>query len=194
MGDQRQKGALGGLDLGNAGGAAVRLELLAPQTHLNIRGRPGDESFKDAVHGALGMHLPEGSNRYRQSGQVRVAWLGPDEWLILAPENAAEDIEARLLEANGDDPWMSVVDVSHNYTGFRLVGPAAADVLSKGCPLDLHPRVFGPGDCAQSLLAQTRILLLHAGSGRGFEVRVRNSFARYTAHWLVDAMAEFRDT
>ena len=49
------------------------------------------------------------------------------------------------LAAGLDGDPGSVVDVSANRTTLELSGPPAREVLEKGCPLDLHPRAFGPG-------------------------------------------------
>ena len=38
-------------------------------------------------------------------------------------------------------------------------GRARATVLAKGCRLDLHPRAFTPGMCAQTVIAQIGVLL-----------------------------------
>lgn len=183
----------GDLPLDNAGGERVHLAALPPRTLVNLRGRPGDARFVSAICDVLGVELPVTPNHWRGDADTAILWLGPDEWLVMAPAGQADDIERRLRDARADDPWLSVADVSHNYTGFELSGPAARDVLAKGCPLDLHPRGFGPGDCAQSLLAKTRVLLRTTERDNHIEIWLRNSFARYAATWLLDAMEEFKD-
>ncbi len=35
----------------------------------------------------------------------------------------------------------------------HLSGPRVRDVLAKGVPIDLHPKVFKPGDVATTLIA-----------------------------------------
>lgn len=187
----RQMSGIAGQQIGEAGGAAVRLAPAAARSLVNLRGRLQDAHLVAAVWKVLGVALPESPNRWNAGERVTVLWLGPDEWLLMAPDGEAEGIEAGLREAVGDDPWLSVVDVSHNYTGLTLSGPASRQVLAKGCPLDLHDRSFGPGACAQTLLAHSRVLLRAFGDAGRIEIWVRNSFARYTASWLVDAMAEF---
>lgn len=182
----------GDMKLEEAGGALVRLAQAAPCALVNLRGRPGDDDFAAAVEGAVGLGLPKGPNRWSGGNGSAIVWLGPDEWLIMAPKGQAADIESGLRSARAGDPWLSVVDVSHNYTGLVLTGTKAREVLAKGCPLDLHPRHFGPGDCAQTLVAKSRALLRATGTDT-IEIWVRNSFARYFAAWLVDAMEEFRD-
>lgn len=182
---------IGDTKLDEAGGALVRLAPASPCALVNLRGRPGDDDFTEDVEGVVGVGLPEAPNRWSGENGSAIVWLGPDEWLIMAPEGQAADIESGLRSARADDPWLSVVDVSHNYTGFVLTGTKAREVLAKGCPLDLHPRHFSQGDCAQTLVAKSRALLRATGTDT-IEIWVRNSFARYIAAWLVDAMAEFK--
>lgn len=170
---------------------AVALDPMPLQTLLNLRGRPDAADFRSAVAGLLGAELPLTPDRWQGGENDAILWLGPDEWLVMAGEGRAGELDAGLREALADDPWLSVVDLSHSYTGFRLTGPAAREVLAKGCPLDLHPRVFGDGQCAQSILAGSRILLRAVGTPVAFELWVRNSFAAYASAWLQDAMAEF---
>jgi sarcosine oxidase, subunit gamma len=65
-------------------------------------------------------------------------------------------------------------------------------VLGKGCALDLHPRVFGAGAAAQTMLGQAGVILLAvSGTGDDYRILVRASFARYLADWLLDAAGEY---
>ena len=54
----------------------------------------------------------------------------------------------------------------------------------------MHPAAFGPGCCAQTLLARAHVIL--QGRADGFRVFVRASFADYLAEWLLDASLEER--
>ena len=72
-----------------------------------------------------------------------------------------------------------------------MTGPNARDVLAKGCPLDLHPSVFRPGDCAQTLLAKANVTLRCVDDAPSYELTVRRSFADYAAPWLQDAALEY---
>lgn len=171
----------------------VRLERLPLRTVLNLRGEASDTGFLQAVEQAAGVSLPTTPNTWTDAGGRRAVWLGPDEWLLVAPDDDADALEAAVRKARGDDPWLAVTDVSHNSTVFTLSGPAARDVLAKGCPLDLHPRAFEANACAQTVLARTRALILLAEPRQPvFEVWVRNSFAQYTGDWLTDAMIEYQ--
>ena len=66
---------------------------------------------------------------------------------------------------------------------------AARELLEFGCPIDLHPRVFGPGRCAQTLLARANALIWHVADEPEdtWRLFVRPSFAAYVAAWLADA-------
>lgn len=177
-----------------AGGQDSRVEIITPRAILNLRGRVDDAGFLDAARQTLGLPLPTEPNRCNSAdgdGRGRaqiITWLGPDEWLVMAPWGQEQAIEAALRAARPNDPWLSVVDLSHNTTGLRLSGPHARDLLAGGCPLDLHARAFDVDHCAQTVLAKSRILLRQVSVEPAYEIWVRNSFARYLADWLLDAM------
>ena len=61
-----------------------------------------------------------------------------------------------------------------------------------GCSLDLHPRVFGRGTAAQTLLGQAGVVLVALDdTGTSYQVVVRTSFAGYLTAWLLDAATEY---
>ncbi len=187
-----RRGPLDGIDASLVGGSSVALRPTGFRTLVNLRARVDDRAFAAGLSDLFGLGLPAEPNRYTGDDENALLWLGPDEWLLLAPDNEAPGIENQLRAALGDDPWLAIVDLSYNYTGLTLSGSSTRDVLAKGCPLDLHARTFGKGQCAQSILAGTRVLL-RATASDTFELWVRNSFARYTMQWLTDAMAEYCD-
>ncbi|GIH98614.1 2Fe-2S iron-sulfur cluster-binding protein [Planobispora takensis] len=123
--------------------------------------------------------------------------LGPGWWLAVedpqtgaggtahigmsAPGTGTED--ARPDGSPGEDG----VDVSAQRTVVELAGPRVRDVLMTGCPIDLHPAVFGVGAHTQTLLARAQVVLHRAGP-EVYRVFVRSSFAGYLAEWLLDAL------
>ncbi len=137
------------------------------------------------VAAALGADLP-GPNRVAQGTDCRALWLGPDEWLIVAGDGLDDALVARFEEAVGADG--AVVDLSANRTGLVLAGPHARDVLATCCSLDFHPRVFGPGQCAQTLVQKAGVLVEQTDAD-AYLVLIRPSFAAYVAEWLLDGMA-----
>lgn len=120
-------------------------------------------------------------------------WLGPDEWLVVGPPDSRRDLEGRIREAAADEAAsVSVTDVSAQRTTLLVAGPRARDLLAHGCALDLHPRAFGTGRCAQTSLGRTQVVLVARDEPRGgFWVLVRSSFAGYLTDWLLDAATEY---
>lgn len=172
-------------------GGDLRLAELPFLTQLNVRLDPKGPAA-DAVGMALGLPLPlEPDTAVRARDAVRdlaVLWLGPDEWLVVGRPGTQQDLETRIRAAIGDEA-AAVTDVSAQRTTLLVAGPRAGDLLAHGCSLDLHPRAFGPGRCAQTTLARAQVVLV--GRERGFWVLVRSSFADYVADWLLDAATEY---
>lgn len=153
---------------------------------VGLRVEPGSAAA-DRVEAALGVELPA-NNRVNAVGDRRVLWLGPDEWLVVGPDGSEGEISALLeqaLEGAG-----AVVDLSGNRTGIEIRGPRGRDLLATCCSLDLHPRVFGPGQCAQTLLQKAPILIEQTADDVTL-LHVRPSFAAYVAAWLLDGVAGF---
>lgn len=172
---------------------SVRIQPVGFRSVINLRGDASDDGFMTAMDETLSVKLPSAANRWTGDDRRAAIWLGPDEWLIVGPDGEAAAVEEAIRKARPEDPWLSVVDVSHNYTALLLSGMGVRELLAKGCPLDLHPRAFGAHDCAQTILARTRVLLRAMDDQRSIEVWVRNSFAGYMARWLLDASAELRE-
>jgi sarcosine oxidase subunit gamma len=145
----------------------------------------------DAVTSVLGTAPPTRPNTRLGGPSGFVIWLGPDEWLVVSEEAAPESREAEL-RAVVTPFGGAAVDVSGQRVSLTLRGRHVHDVLSQGCALDLHPRVFGPGSSAQTTLGRAGVVLLAGDDPDEFTVLVRQSFANYLADWLVDAAEEFR--
>jgi sarcosine oxidase, subunit gamma len=142
----------------------------------------------------LGVDLPTIANTWVPADGGRAAWLGPDEWLLSSIMETPEELEARVraavLPLGG-----SATDVSAQRIGLWLTGARVRDVLARGCSIDLHPRVFGRGSSAQTMLGQAGVVLLGlSDAGDDYVVLVRSSFAGYLADWLLDAALEFSTT
>jgi sarcosine oxidase subunit gamma len=148
-----------------------------------------------AVAAYLGVYLPTTPSTYVDGETATAIWLGPDEWLIVSPFCTPEGLETALREAvGGDGSDGTVVDVSAQRTTLRLRGEHVRDLLAGGCALDLHPRVFGRGAAAQTLLGLAEVVLMALDdTGAHYQVLVRSSFAGHLTSWLLDAATEYRD-
>ena len=126
--------------------------------------------------------LPLEPNEAWEHGPRAALWLGPDEWLVLGPPHAGREIVAEL-EAALEGEHRSVVDVSANRVAIELGGPGRLELLASACSLDLHPRTWRAGMCAQTLVAKTQVILHERAGTTG--VLVRPSFAGYLVERLL---------
>jgi sarcosine oxidase subunit gamma len=165
----------------------VALQERAFLGHVNLRCDPADLVLTGALERVLGCALPRMPNTFQvASAGHRVLWLGPDEWLVITPEGQEAFVAQSLRGARGE-AFATVIELGSGQTVIEVRGRRAREVIAKGCPLDLHPRVFGPGRCAQSRLARALVTLLQVDAGPTFELIVRRSFADYLWQWLLDA-------
>jgi sarcosine oxidase subunit gamma len=125
--------------------------------------------------------LPAEPNTWTRGGGREALWLGPDEWLVVAAPGQAAAVVAEL-EAALDGLHRSVVDVSAYRTVVELAGADRFDLLAQGCALDLHPRSWRDGRCAQTLLGRAPVLLQEREAAT--RIFVRTSFANHLAGWL----------
>jgi sarcosine oxidase subunit gamma len=133
---------------------------------------------------ATSIALARETNTWVVDGDRELLWLGPDEWLVVGPAGTeraiVDEIEHALTGVQH-----SVVGVSAARAVFELTREDRHEMLSKGCGLDLHPRSWRRGMCAQTLLARVPVILQERD--RATRVFVRPSFAGYLVDWLLDA-------
>ncbi|HVB15067.1 MAG TPA: sarcosine oxidase subunit gamma family protein [Stellaceae bacterium] len=151
---------------------------------IGVRSKPPVAAY------LAGVPLPMQPNRVASMRELRTLWLGPDEWLVTAPEGAAPDLIGRLGRALAGRHAV-VIDLSASRAAIEITGPRARSLLEKGCGLDLHPRAFGPGNCAQTLFARLPVIIDQLSAAPAYRLFVRRSAARWLTAWLIDAALEF---
>jgi sarcosine oxidase subunit gamma len=137
--------------------------------------------------------LPAGCGVVSGAGDTSVVWLGPEEFLVVAPREAHESLGGNLIQALRealDDGKGQVVDLSANRTTFELTGPRSRAVLEKGCSLDLHPRTLKAGTALSTEIGNIPVALWKTGE-ETFRLFPRASFADFLGRWLLDAMREY---
>jgi sarcosine oxidase, subunit gamma len=154
---------------------------------VNLRGEASDPAFVAAVESVTGCPPPAKPNTVARGNGYDVLWLGPDEWLVRSHQQQGATLEAKLRQALAGQ-FASAVDIGSGYTVLEVSGEKVREVLARGCPLDLHPRVFAAGQCAQSHYFKASIVLVPL-SGDSFELVVRRSFADYFCRIMLDAAA-----
>ena len=162
-----------------AAGALVAIGLVPAATRLSFRGPP---QAATACGEAFGCPLPLQVCRAEQRGDRAALWLGPDEWLLLAPEAETTALFERIESALDAVPH-ALVDISHRQVGFAIAGAAACPVLNAGCPLDLDLAAFPVGMCTRTVLAKSDVALWRQAPDL-FRLETNRSFADYVAAYL----------
>lgn len=173
-------------------GGAVQIAEIALGAQVNLRIAPRDTALWADV---LGVAPPAEPNTLAPTRDGWIAWLGPDEWLLVS----SSDLRATVQRLRGAARQVhaSIVDVSAARAALHIGGVGARDLLAHGCALDLHPREFRAGRCAQTRLALANVIIAAPPDGQSdfdaapaYTVLVGTSFARYLAGWLCDAATD----
>jgi sarcosine oxidase subunit gamma len=177
-------------DTGSVRGA-VELGEVAFLTMVGLRVDRNSEAGQRVA--AVTGGLPAACGGVNGTGDTSVLWLGPEEFLVVAPTEAHESLGGDLIQAlrealaGGEG---QVVDLSANRTTFELTGPRARAVLEKGCALDLHPRSLLAGTALSTEIGNIPVVLWKTGE-ETFRIFPRASFADFLGRWLLDAMREY---
>lgn len=174
--------------------AEVALREIPFLAQIGLRAEPGSPSAV-ALEWTLTGPLPGGVGDVSTlDGDRHALWLGPDEFLLIAPDEADDGPDpARLTEELGtalDGLPGQVVDLSANRTTLELRGPRAQEVLDKSCRLDLDAVSFPAGSALVTLLGTVGVILWRVEQDT-WRIMPRASFAVHTARWLLDGMREF---
>lgn len=180
----------------NGSSGAVTLKEIPFQTQIGLRAELGSDAAQ-ALEQTLGAALPDAVGKIADVTQPvtgQLLWLGPDEFLLVAGDEAerelsSADLAAQLAEVIGTNRGQAV-ELTANRTVLELSGPAAVDVLSKVVDVDVHPSVFGVNTAILTLLSGSGIVLWRNGE-ESWRIMPRASFTPHTVNWLLDAMREY---
>jgi sarcosine oxidase, subunit gamma len=118
------------------------------------------------------------------NGQLILS-VRPQRWLILAaPAGSSPSPWSGICAGSG-----IAIDVSSAFAALHLAGPAARDILARGCRLDLDPKLFPSGHAAATLAAQVSLIL--AALPSGFLVLTPSSTAQHLRDWLISTGRPF---
>lgn len=170
--------------------SGVTMSEVGHRTIINIRGTASDPAFVAAVKSATGVDLPMWANSVTTNGDRQILWLGPNEWWVTAKDGEADALLSALRNAFGSQ-HATACDVSESRAVIAVKGPKARDVLMRGISLDLHPKVFKAGQCAQTGLSRCNVLLHLADDSPRFEIYVLKSFSDYLWRWLEQIAGDF---
>lgn len=149
---------------------AARLLLRAPRASLG------------ALSQALEIELPiRPKTSATSKGKRSALWLGPDEWLVIAP--VRDDLMAAVAQV---ELFHSAVEISHRNIGILVAGSGAVATLEAGCPQDLSLAAFPVGACSRTVFGKVEIVLWRTGEDT-FRVECWRSFCDYVLTLLGEA-------
>jgi sarcosine oxidase subunit gamma len=164
---------------------------------LSFNGKHPDTAA--AIATALGIKCSTRPGIVNSDGKTQVCWNGPNSWMIVCSDAEAGRAPGELfkvlqdavgdLGATGD--LGAVVDQSHGRCGLRLSGLHARQVMAKNTAIDLHPRAFGPGQCAMTSVAHMNATVIQVDDTPTYDLFVIRSLARSFAHAIEQACHEF---
>ena len=135
-----------------------------------------------AAGAAFGLTIPTRPMTSSVSGDRSAHWLGPDEWLLLAPAAETAALASQLSTALAGTAC-AVVDISHRQTALLLDSPKAPVLLNAGVPLDLSLAAFPVGMVTRTIFDKAEIVLWRTGP-QAFRIEVWRSFAPYVLAML----------
>ena len=144
----------------------------------------GDLASKEmaACMKALGVSVPE-TRKVAFGDAVSVAWMSPDELLVLCDHAQAEAVKAQISEALAGTHFLAEI-VSDARAHFRISGASASEALSKVMPVDFSQ--FEAGDFRRSRLSQIAAAVWKTQSG-DYELVCFRSVAQYVFDVLTTA-------
>ena len=84
----------------------------------------------------------------------------------------------------------ALTNISDSQEIFCLSGHYVRDLLSKGCPIDLHINSFNKGMSAQTILEKVDVLLF-CNDKNSISITFKRSYYDYVSSWIKDAATEF---
>ena len=128
--------------------------------------------------------LPVQANTYVTNDNVKVIWLGPNEWLITNNQNLYNNLKSEI-----GDIQASVTDVSENRTVIRISGEQIFKLLSKFLVLDLEKNLPDESSSAQTLFVKVPVLLVRNNNEKQIpeiDIFTNRSHANYIYNLIVD--------
>lgn len=168
------------------GGAAdatglVAISELGPLGMITLRGDLSNKALAKAAVAAGGVNMPE-QRMINTEGERGMAWMSPDELLILCPYGEVQDRLADLQEKLSKQHTLAV-NVSDARAVFRLTGAPVRDVVAKLAPVDMHPDAFTPG-----MFRRTRFAQVPAAFWMPDETSVQVVCFRSVGHYMFDLL------
>jgi len=157
----------------------------SPLTRLSFRAR--EAALSDAGT-AFGVPLPV-KPLSSETGDKRAAlWMGPDEWTLLAPEDALQSVFEQIESGLGAHPH-ALVDISERSDAIILSGKKAVWLLNTGIFIDFSLEAFPVGTVARTVFHKSPVIVWRVAE-ETFVVEAWVSFMDYVSGLLVQSAQE----
>ena len=166
----------------------VRIEEKALSGKINIRGKSSDKEFMKNIGSALNLVLPIEPNVRIFNNNISIMWLGPNEWLVITPENEKDGIIS-LLKSNLNPQKTAITDVSFNRTILRLEGEKVFTLLSKFLVANLEKILKTNFSVAQTIFIKIPVLFVRNNTDEeptSLDLHLNRSHTKYVYELLVD--------
>ena len=151
---------------------------------INVRINTNDNENIIKCGKLINAVLPVKPNTYVKNENIKVIWLGPNEWLITNSKNLYKNLKNEIGDINA-----SVTDVSENRTVIRISGKHIYKLLSKFLVLDLESNLPNESSCAQTIFVKVPVLLVKNNNDKQIpeiDIFVNRSHANYIYNLLKD--------
>jgi sarcosine oxidase subunit gamma len=154
----------------------VKVEETGLRGMITLRGDLESAEMAAAVKAATGADMPA-LRKVVTGDKGAVAWMSPDELLVVVDYATVNDSVAVLTEALSGVHAL-VANVSDARAVYRVSGDGSRDALAKLAPVDFGKDAFGAGDIRRSRFAQVPAAVWGNADG-SFEVICFRSVAQY---------------
>ena len=113
----------------------VTIRQQSDHSMFTLRASLASSKVKAALKTCLNVAVPK-RGTYAQTGETLLAWMSPDELLIMVPKDAGGAAFAALEQAL-DGLHYLLADVSDARSRFTIEGGSAREVVAKLAPMDV---------------------------------------------------------
>ena len=162
----------------------IEIQELSFINKINVRIDTNDNKNIIKCGKLINAILPVQPNTYVTNDNIKVIWLGPNEWLITNNQNLYKNLKNEI-----GDIQASVTDVSENRTVIRISGDQIFKLLSKFLVLDLEKNLPDESSCAQTLFVKVPVLLVRNNNEKQIpeiDIFTNRSHANYIYNLIVD--------
>lgn len=147
----------------------------------SLASRLGRESEVAAIAKAQAIPLP-GPGKAEAAQTYGAFWLGPEQWMVMAPHASHEDIVALLKPLFGETA--SLTEQTDAWVRFDVRAPDLARLFERLCNFDL--RRNGPGSATRTVIEHLGCTILHRSDTEVAVIGPRSS-AQGLHHALITA-------